>query len=91
MIRRNRYYVQHLAESVFLIRERMTEDGEPGPNDRIVRSFPNRDDAYRSLSEMNDTRRKLDEHHEAENDVDAFVDNNNSDLPRKLGQQERGK
>ena len=65
---RNRYYVQHLAEHVFLIRERMAEDGEPGPDDRIVRSFANRDDAYRSVSEMNDTR-KLDEHPEAENDV----------------------
>ncbi len=88
---RNRYYVQHLAEYVFLIRERMTEDGEPGPNDRIVRSFPNRDDAYRSLSEMNDTRRKLDEHHEAENDVDVFVGDVHSGLFRESEQKKRGK
>lgn len=88
---RNHYYVQHLADHVFVIRERMAEDGEPGPNDRLVRSFAVRDDAYRTVSEMNETRRKLDEHHEAENDVDVFVGDVHSDLLRELGQQERGK
>jgi hypothetical protein len=90
-ILRNRYYVQDLADHVFLIRERMTEDGEPGPNDRIVRSFAVRDDAYRSVSDMNDTRRKLDEHNEAENDVDIFVGDDGGDLFRELGQRKRGK
>jgi hypothetical protein len=90
-ILRNRYYVQHLAEHVFVIRERMAEDGEPGPNDCIARSFANRDDAYRAVSEMNETRRKLDEHNEAENDVDVLVGDDKSDLFRELGQQERGK
>ncbi len=90
-ILRNHYYVQHLADHVFVIRERITEDGEPGPNDRLVRSFAVRDDAYRVVSEMNETRRKLDEHLEGENDADVFVGDSHSDLFHELGQQERGK
>ncbi len=88
---RNHYYVQHLADHVFLIRERMDENGEPGSNDRIVRSFAVRDDAYRFAGEMNETRRKLDEHNEAENDVDVFVGDVHSGLFRESEQKKRGK
>jgi hypothetical protein len=50
---RNRYYVQPLTEQVFIIRERMSPNGEPGPNDRIVRSFSIRHDAYMYAGKMN--------------------------------------
>ena len=59
----NRYYVQRLTEQVFLIRERISADGEPGPNDRLVRSFDVRHDAYMYADSMNDIQRKLDEHY----------------------------
>ena len=59
----DRYYVQQLTEQVFLIRERMSADGEPGPDDRIVRSFDIRHDAYMYAGTMNDKQRKLDEQH----------------------------
>ena len=59
----DRYYVQRLTEQVFLIRERMSADEEPGPDDRIVRSFDVRHDAYTYADSMNDIQRKLDEHY----------------------------
>jgi hypothetical protein len=59
----DRYYVQRLTEQVFLIRERKTLDGEPGPDDRIVRSFVVRHDAYRYVDTVNEKQKKLDEHH----------------------------
>ena len=34
----DRYYVQVLTAQVFLIRERVSADREPGPGDRLVRS-----------------------------------------------------
>lgn len=57
----DRYYVQRLTEQVFVIRERMSADGEPGPDDRIVRSFDVRHDAYMYVDSMNDKQKKLDE------------------------------
>ena len=57
----DRYYVQRLTEQVFLIRERLSADGGPGPDDRLVRSFGNRDDAYTYAVNINDRQRKLDE------------------------------
>ena len=59
----DRYYVQRLTEQVFLIRERKTVDGESGPDDRIVRSFVFRHDAYQYVDSMNEKQKKLDEHH----------------------------
>ena len=59
----NRYYVQRLTEQVFLIRERTSADGEPGPDDRIVRSFVFSHDAYRYVDDMNEKQKNLDEHH----------------------------
>jgi hypothetical protein len=56
-----RYYVQRLTEQVFLIRERMSADGEPGPDDRIVRSFDVRHDAYMYADSMNEKQKQLDE------------------------------
>lgn len=61
MMTEDRYYVQRLTEQVFLIRERMSADGEPGPDDRIVRSFDIRHDAYQYVGSVNDAQRKLDE------------------------------
>ena len=59
----DRYYVQHLTEQVFLIRERKSADEGPGPDDRIVRSFDVRHDAYMYADSVNEKQRKLDEHH----------------------------
>ena len=59
----DRYYVQRLTEQVFLIRERLSADGEPGPADRLVRSFDVRHDADMYASSVNERQRKLDEHH----------------------------
>ncbi|MHB8600142.1 MAG: hypothetical protein ACYDER_25445 [Ktedonobacteraceae bacterium] len=58
-----RYYVQRLTEQVFLIRERVSEDAEPGPNDRIARTFDMRHDAYTYVDTINELQRKLDEAH----------------------------
>ena len=59
----DRYYVQHLTEQVFLIRERRSAEEGPGPDDRIVRSFDVRHDAYMYADSVNEKQRKLDEHH----------------------------
>ncbi len=59
----DRYYVQRLTEQVFLIRERTSADGEPGPDDRIVRSFVFGHDAYLYVDTMNKKQKKLDEDH----------------------------
>jgi hypothetical protein len=59
----DRYYVQRLTEQVFLIRERISADAEPGSDDPIVRSFDVRHDAYVFVGNMNDKQRKLDEDH----------------------------
>lgn len=61
MMKKDRYYVQRLTEQVFLIRERLSADGEPGPDNRIVRSFDVRHDAYVYADSMNEEQRKLDE------------------------------
>ena len=57
----DRYYVQRLTEQVFLIRERASSEEEAGPDDRIVRSFNVRHDAYIYAESMNEKQRKLDE------------------------------
>lgn len=57
----DRYYVQRLTEQVFLIRERLSADGEPGPDDPIVRSFNMLHDAYMYADSVNSMQRKLDE------------------------------
>ena len=59
----DRYYVQHLTDQVFLIRERLSADGKPGPNDRIIRAFDVRHDAYMYVGSVNKRQRKLDEHY----------------------------
>ena len=59
---KDRYYVQRLTEQIFLVRESMSADGEPGPDDRIVRSFSVRHDAYMYADSMNNKQKKLDEH-----------------------------
>jgi hypothetical protein len=60
MMMQDRYYVQHLTERVFLVRERMSPDGGPGPDDRIVRSFDVRHDAYKFADSMNEKQKQLD-------------------------------
>lgn len=57
----DRYYVQHLTERVFLVRERMSPDGGPGPDDRIVRSFDIRHDAYKFADNLNEKQKQLDD------------------------------
>jgi hypothetical protein len=58
---KDRYYVQRLTEQIFLIRECTSEDGQPGPDDRIVRSFSIRHDAYMYADSMNNKQKELDE------------------------------
>lgn len=60
-MKKDRYYVQRLTEQVFVIRERLSTDGEPGPDDRIVRSFDARHDAHVYADSVNERQRKLDE------------------------------
>ena len=62
-IMEDRYYVQRLTEQVFLIRERTSEEEGPGPDDRIVRSFVVRHDAYMYADTVNKQQKKLDEQH----------------------------
>lgn len=50
----NRYYVQQLTEQIFLVRERLSTDGAPGADDRIVRSFSILRDAYAYANNLND-------------------------------------
>ena len=59
---KDRYYVQQLTEQIFLIRERTSADGEPGPDDRIVRSFSVRHDAYMYADSVNNKQKVRDEH-----------------------------
>jgi hypothetical protein len=59
---KDRYYVQRLTEQIFLIRESTSRDGESGPDDRIVRSFSIRHDAYIYADSVNKKQKKLDEH-----------------------------
>ena len=59
----DRYYVQTLTDQVFVIRERTSADGKPGSNDRLVRSFDVRQDAYHYADSANEKQRKLDEAH----------------------------
>ena len=59
------YYVQGLTDQIFLVRERMSANGEHGPDDRIVKSFDIRHDAYIYAGSMNEKQRKLDEQQKA--------------------------
>ena len=52
---KNRYYVQPLSEQTFIIRERISAQKGPGPNDRVIQSFSIRHDAYRYAHQMNET------------------------------------
>lgn len=61
----DRYYVQGLTDQIFLVRERVSANGEQGPDDRIVKSFDIRHDAYLYAESMNDKERKLDEQQRA--------------------------
>lgn len=58
---KDRYYVQRLTEQVFLIRERISMEKEPGPDDRLVRAFDMRHDADIFVENANNQQRKLDE------------------------------
>lgn len=59
----DRYYVQQLTQQIFLVRQRKSVEEEPGPDDRIVRSFNIRHDAYIYASSMNEKQREIDEQH----------------------------
>ena len=59
----DRYYVQTLTTHIFLIRERVSADKEPGPADRLVKSFDLHHDAVLYANNVNEEQRKLDEHY----------------------------
>jgi len=59
----DRYYVQQLTQQIFLVRQRKSVEEKPGPDDRIVRSFTIRHDAYIFASSMNEKQREIDEQH----------------------------
>lgn len=63
MLMTERYYVQRLTEHIFVVRERQSQEGGPGPNDRIVRSFDFRQDAYMYVDSVNGMQKTLDEQH----------------------------
>ena len=60
------YYVQRITEQVFVIRERTPDGGEPGPHDRIIKSFDMRHDAYIYVDTLNEQQRKRDAEKKAE-------------------------
>lgn len=51
--RRDHYYVQALTASIFVVRKCLSTEGEPGPDDRIVRSFNGQHDASQYAHDMN--------------------------------------
>jgi len=55
---RNRYYVQSLAQEVFLIRECLSSDGKPGPDDPIIHSCAIRHDAELHADALNKKQRE---------------------------------
>ncbi|MGZ3617138.1 MAG: hypothetical protein ACXWPS_06990 [Ktedonobacteraceae bacterium] len=59
----DRYYVQQLTQQIFLVRQRKSVEEEQGPDDRIVRSFTIRHDAYLFASSLNEKQRQNDEQH----------------------------
>lgn len=59
---KDRYYVQQLMQEIFLVRERMSVDGETGPDDPIIRSFSVRHDASMYVDSLNNKPDKLDEY-----------------------------
>jgi len=68
---KDRYYVQRLTEQIFLVREYVSANGEPGPDDRIVRSFTIHHDASVYANNLNETQREPDEHdgHKAQHTI----------------------
>lgn len=57
----DRYYTQRLSEQIFVIRERLSTNTGPAPDDRIVRSFIIGHDASQYTDNINAKQRKLDE------------------------------
>ena len=58
---KDRYYVQHLTRGVFLIRQRVSQQSAPGPDDRVIRAFTLLHDADTYSRMINETQRELDE------------------------------
>lgn len=58
---KDRYYVQRLTRGVFLIRQRVSQESAPGPDDRVIRAFDILHDADMYARMINDTQRSLDE------------------------------
>ncbi|GER90632.1 hypothetical protein KDW_47940 [Dictyobacter vulcani] len=52
------YYVQCLSPQIFLVRERAAGDQAPSPNDRLVKSFDIRHDAYMYAESINEEHKK---------------------------------
>jgi hypothetical protein len=53
--------VQHLTRGVFLIRQRMSQEGDPSPDNPIIRAFDFLDDADAYVNTLNATQRELDQ------------------------------
>lgn len=60
-MKEDRYYVQHLSEQIFVIRERLSANEGPAAGDRIVRSFTVGHDAFQYTDSINARQRQLDE------------------------------
>jgi hypothetical protein len=64
---KNRYYVQHLTEQIFLVRACRRPDAVRGSDDPIVRSFLVGHDAFQYAERLNECQRephKLSDHGE---------------------------
>jgi len=58
---KDRYYVQHLTRGVFLIRQRLSQDGNQSPDNPIIRVFDILHDADMYARTVNATQKELDE------------------------------
>ena len=58
---KDRYYVQCLTRGVFVIRQRVSQQSAPGPDDRVIRAFNILQDADTYARAVNATQRSLDE------------------------------
>lgn len=80
---KNRYYIQHLTEQIFIVREYLSTNGTPQADDRIVRSFNILHDAHLYINSMNEAQ------HSSQNSIAPEEDT--SPEPPRTGTQKRPK
>ena len=61
MMMKDRYYVQHLARGVFLIRQRLSQEEDQSTHSPLIRAFDFLEDADAYVRTLNATQRALDE------------------------------